>query len=53
VLRLVDGPAHLTDGFETIEAPERLVPIGCVRGGQWIAATAGLEPELAGLVGAA
>ena len=46
ILRLVDGPAHLTDGYEQIEADQRLVPVGCVRGGEWIAATAGLEPEL-------
>jgi dihydroorotase len=48
VLRLVEGPAHLSDGFETIEASQRLVPVGCVRGGEWMAATAGLEPELVG-----
>jgi dihydroorotase len=48
VLRLVDGPAHLTDGFETIDADERLVPVGCVRGGQWMTATAGMTPELVG-----
>jgi dihydroorotase len=46
VLRLVDGPANLTDGYERIEATQRLVPVGCVRGGEWILATAGIEPEL-------
>src|SRR5581483_11647290 len=49
VLRVVspEGGARLTDGYETITAPERLVPVGCVRAGEWIAATAGLEPEMA------
>ena len=45
VLRLQDGPAHLSDGYETVEAAERLVPVGCVRAGEWIPATAGLHPE--------
>jgi dihydroorotase len=53
VLRLIEGPAHLSDGFETIEATERLVPVGCVRAGEWIAATAGTEPELTMMSGAA
>jgi predicted amidohydrolase len=37
VLRTVDGPAQLSDSHETITA-ERLVPVGCVRAGQWHAA---------------
>jgi predicted amidohydrolase len=49
VLRLVtpEGGAHLTDGFETITASERLVPVGCMRAGEWIPATAALAPEMA------
>ncbi len=47
VLRLEEGPASLTDGYEVVEANERLVPVGCLRAGEWIAATAGLEPALA------
>jgi len=47
VLRIEEGPASLTDGYEVVEANERLVPVGCLRAGEWIAATAGLEPALA------
>ena len=46
ILRLVEGPATLTDGYESIEADRRLVPVGCVRAGEWIEAPAGIEPEL-------
>jgi len=42
VLRLDEGPAELTDGYEVIVADERLVPVGCLRDGEWIAATAGM-----------
>jgi dihydroorotase len=42
VLRIEDGPVPLSDGFETIEADRALVPVGCVRAGRWIRATAGL-----------
>jgi dihydroorotase len=35
VLRVVDGPAELSDGYETIRVDERLVPVGCVRAGIW------------------
>ena len=45
VLRLQDGPAHLSDGYETVVADQRLVPVGCVRACGWIPATAGLHPE--------
>jgi len=45
VLRLVQGEAHVTDGYETVTTTERLVPVGCVRDGEWIEATAGLDPE--------
>ena len=45
VMQLVDGPARLTDGYETVTHDQRLVPVGCVRGGEWIEATAGLDPE--------
>ena len=48
VMRLVEGLAHLSDGYETLDADRRLVPVGCVRGGEWIAATAAVEPELVG-----
>jgi dihydroorotase len=49
VLKLVtpQAGAHLTDGFETITAAERLVPVGCIRAGAWIPATAALQPEMA------
>ncbi len=47
VLRIEEGPASLTDGYETVQANERLVPVGCLRAGEWIAATAGLQPALA------
>jgi dihydroorotase len=47
VMRLDEGPCHLSDGYETVEGERRLVPVGCVRAGEWIPATAGLEPELA------
>ncbi|UDY35470.1 hypothetical protein [Dermatobacter hominis] len=47
VMRLEEGPCQLSDGYETVEGDRRLVPVGCVRGGEWIPATAGLEPELA------
>jgi len=43
VLRIDDGPALLSDGHETITAGRRLTPIGCVRGGTWIAAR---EPQV-------
>ncbi len=36
VLRVDEGPAELSDGFETITADRRLTPVGCVRGGEWI-----------------
>lgn len=47
VMRLEEGPCHLSDGYETVVGDRRLVPVGCVRAGEWIPATAGLEPELA------
>jgi dihydroorotase len=36
VLRIDEGPAELSDGHETIVAERRLVPVGCVRAGEWI-----------------
>jgi dihydroorotase len=42
VLRIVDGPAQLSDGHETITADRRLVPVGCVRAGHWHAAAPAL-----------
>ena len=38
VLRVEDGPADLSDGYETLTAPRRLVPVGCLRAGEWIGA---------------
>jgi dihydroorotase len=38
VLRIDDGDAVLSDGFETITARRRLVPVGCLRAGEWIEA---------------
>ena len=38
VLRLADGPAALSDGFETVTADRRLEPVGCLRAGAWHAA---------------
>ena len=43
VLRIEEGPAELSDGYEVVQADRRLVPVGCVRGGTWIEATAGLS----------
>jgi dihydroorotase len=38
VLRIEEGPAELSDGYETIVADRRLAPVGCVRAGAWIPA---------------
>jgi dihydroorotase len=38
VLRVDEGEIALSDGFETITADRRLVPVGCVRAGEWITA---------------
>ena len=38
VLRIEEGDAVLSDGFETITASQRLVPVGCLRAGAWIEA---------------
>ncbi len=39
VVRLrTDGPFPVSDGHETIESPTAVVPVGCVRGGEWIEA---------------
>jgi dihydroorotase len=40
VLRIDDGEARLSDGYETIMASQRLVPVGCLRAGTWIEADA-------------
>lgn len=42
VMRMEAGPAELTDGYETITVEEHLTPVGCLRAGEWIAATAGM-----------
>jgi dihydroorotase len=36
VLDIVEGPAELSDGHETIVAERRLVGVGCVRAGRWL-----------------
>jgi dihydroorotase len=38
VLRIEEGDAALSDGFETLMAARRLVPVGCLRAGEWIEA---------------
>jgi dihydroorotase len=38
VLRIDEGEAVLSDGFETITAARRLAPVGCLRAGEWIEA---------------
>jgi len=35
-----EGDIELSDGFETLSAGRRLVPVGCVRAGEWIPAAA-------------
>jgi dihydroorotase len=42
LLAVGEGPVELSDGHETITAERHLVPVGCVRDGEWIEATAGL-----------
>lgn len=44
VLRLEEGPAELSDGFETVVADARLVPVGCLRAGVWHDADPTLHP---------
>jgi dihydroorotase len=41
VLSVEEGDVELSDGFETITAERRLVPVGCVRAGEWIPSTFG------------
>jgi dihydroorotase len=43
VLRVEHGDFSLTDGFATRSTDRRLVPVGCLRAGEWIDA----KPELA------
>ena len=40
VLRIEEGTHELSDGYETIIAEQRLVPVGCLRAGEWIEADA-------------
>lgn len=40
VLRVDDDTVELSDGYETLAAAQRLVPVGCVRAGEWIEADA-------------
>lgn len=38
VLRVrTDGPFPVSDGHETIDAPQAIEPVGCIRAGDWIA----------------
>jgi dihydroorotase len=41
VLRVETGTWEMTDGYETISVDRRLVPVGCVRAGEWIEASPG------------
>jgi predicted amidohydrolase len=36
VLRIVEEPTELSDGYETVVADRVLRGVGCVRGGEWI-----------------
>ena len=36
VFRLVDEPTVFSDGEEDVAADQRLVPVGCLRAGEWI-----------------
>ena len=47
VLRVEEGPAHLSDGFETVVADRRLAPVGCLRAGTWYDADPALHPTAA------
>lgn len=38
VLRIAEGPVDLSDGYEILRAERRLAPVGCLRGGAWMAA---------------
>ncbi|HSS09077.1 MAG TPA: amidohydrolase/deacetylase family metallohydrolase [Acidimicrobiales bacterium] len=38
VLQIQAGDVELSDGYETMTADQRLTPVGCVRGGEWIPA---------------
>jgi dihydroorotase len=40
LLTVEEGPVVLSDGVETMTADRRLVPVGCVRAGEWVEATA-------------
>jgi dihydroorotase len=44
VLRATEGDFAMSDGFETIRAPRRLSPVGCLRAGTWIEASAAANP---------
>jgi dihydroorotase len=48
VLRIEEGDAELSDGYETLVASRRLVPVGCLRAGEWIDAR---SPALATVEG--
>jgi dihydroorotase len=40
VLRVDEGPAELSDGYEILTADRRLAAVGCFRGGDWFDAIA-------------
>ena len=48
VLRIEEGPVELSDGYEVSTADQRLAPVGCLRGGEWMVAndpfTAAVQP---------
>ncbi len=41
VLRIENGTHELSDGYETMAVERWLTPVGCVRAGEWITASAG------------
>ena len=38
VMRIVEGPATVSDGYETVHIDRRLASVGCLRAGRWFAA---------------
>jgi len=47
LLRVEDGPAELSDGYEEVMADRRLVAAGCLRAGRYHAATVGVPQPVA------
>lgn len=46
VIELATGPVPVSDGYETVEAPAAIAPVGCVRSGSWVPAAS--PPSFAG-----